>query len=255
MRVAAIYDIHGNLPALEAALEEIRSAAVDVVVVGGDVVPGPMEHEALDRLYSLGARTRFLRGNCEVAVLDHLAGRPGRALPPEAREAIEWTAGRLRPEDRRAFEDWPRTLRLSVDGVGDVLFCHATPRDEDECFTRLTSEDRLAPIFAGLDVAMVVCGHTHMQFDRVVAGLRVVNAGSVGMPFGEPGADWLLLGPDVQLRHTRYDLGSAAERVRRTAYPQAEAFATRSVLRPPSEAEMLAAFAKAEARLDAPRGG
>ena len=93
---------------------------------------------------------------------------------------------------------------------------------------------------------MVVCGHTHMQFDRMVGTTRVVNAGSVGMPFGEPGADWLLLGPDVQLRHTRYDFLRAAERIRRTAYPQADGFAARSILRPPTEEETLASFSQAQ---------
>ena len=87
-----------------------------------------------------------------------------------------------------------------------------------------------------------------MQFDRMVGRIRVVNAGSVGMPFGEPGADWLLLGPDVQLLHTRYDLTKAAERIRDTTYPQAQDFAARYVLQPPSEREMLEVFARAELR-------
>ena len=127
-----------------------------------------------------------------------------------------------------------------------MLFCHATPRNDTELFTRLTPEDRLLPVFAGIGAALVVCGHTHMQFDRTVGTLRVVNAGSVGMPFGEPGADWLLLGPGVELRHTPYDLRRAAERIRGTDYPQAEEFASRDVLRPRSEAEMLELFGKAE---------
>ena len=91
-----------------------------------------------------------------------------------------------------------------------MLFCHATPRNDNEIFTRLTPEEHLLPIFARLNADIVVLGHTHMQFDRMVGTVRVVNAGSVGMSFGEPGADWLLLGPDVQLRHTRYDLAKAA---------------------------------------------
>jgi diadenosine tetraphosphatase ApaH/serine/threonine PP2A family protein phosphatase len=104
------------------------------------------------------------------------------------------------------------------------------------------------PVFDGLDVALVVCGHTHMQFDRTIGGIRVVNAGSVGMPFGEPGAYWLLLGPDVQLRHTSYDLEKAAERIRSTKYPQAREFAAQNVLEPPSVPAMLEAFTKAELR-------
>ena len=135
-----------------------------------------------------------------------------------------------------------------IDGLGRVLFCHATPRNENECFTRLTSENRLLPVFAGVDADVVVCGHTHMQFDRMIGRMRVVNAGSVGMPFGEPGADWLLLGPDIEVRHTVYDFAKAAESIRGTHYPQAQEFAARSVLQPPSKAEMLEVFSGAELR-------
>jgi len=127
-----------------------------------------------------------------------------------------------------------------------VLFCHATARNENEVFTRRTPEDRLLTIFEGVNASLVVCGHTHMQFDRIVGKIRVVNAGSVGMPFGKPGGYWLLLGPDVQLRHTPYDLDKAADCIRATSYPDAQNFAARNVLQPPSEKEMLEVFAKAK---------
>jgi diadenosine tetraphosphatase ApaH/serine/threonine PP2A family protein phosphatase len=129
-----------------------------------------------------------------------------------------------------------------------VLFCHATPRSDTEVFTRLTPEDRLLLIFAGLNLPLVICGHTHMQFDRTIGRVRVVNAGSVGMPFGEPGAYWLLLGPNVELRHTPYDLTKAAARIRDTNYPQAQDFAEHNILHPPSEEKTLKAFAKVELR-------
>jgi putative phosphoesterase len=248
MRVAILYDIHGNLPALEAVLGEIRQTGIDRVVVGGDVVPGPMPRETLACLMDLDIPVQCIQGNGEVAVLAELAGRAPGPLPVQAREVVCWTAQQLTAEDERLLASWPKTLRLEIGGLGQVLFCHATPRDENECFTRLTPEERLLLIFQGLDVALVVCGHTHMQFDRTVGSIRVVNAGSVGMPFGQPGADWLLLGPSVQLRHTHYDLAHAAERIRSTPYPQAQEFAARNVLQPPSEADMLEAFAKAELR-------
>jgi predicted phosphodiesterase len=127
-----------------------------------------------------------------------------------------------------------------------VFFCHATPRNDTECFTRLTPEDRLAPIFEAAGAPLVVCGHTHMQFDRTIGRVRVVNAGSVGKPSGEPGAYWILLGPGVHLRRTTYDLDEAAERVRATTYPQAQDFAAQGVLRPPSEAETLEVLSQAE---------
>jgi len=127
-----------------------------------------------------------------------------------------------------------------------VLFCHATPQNENDIFTRSTPEDLLLPLFEVLDAAIVVCGHTHMQFDRMIGHTRVVNADSVGMPFGQPRADWILLGPDIQFRHTPYDLVNAADRVRNTNYPEAEDFAARYILNPPTEQEMLEIFTRVE---------
>ena len=246
MQVAAIYDIHGNLPALEAVLQEIRQARADLIVVGGDVVPGPMPREALVCLLDTGVPTRFICGNGEVAVLEQMAGKEPASVPEQHRPLIRWTASQLQPDDEQLLRGWPKTLRLDVPGLGAVLFCHATPRSENEIFTSQTAEDRLLPIFEGLGASVVVCGHTHMQFDRMLGKVRVVNAGSVGMPFGEPGADWLLLGSDVRLRHTAYDLKAAADRIRATGYPQAQDFAERNVLQPPSEEEMLKSFSRVE---------
>jgi len=257
MRVAALYDIHGNLPALDAALQDIRRANIDQIVVGGDVVPGPMPRETLGRLLDLDVPARFIHGNGELSILAQMAatrngsvtywGTTTGARPPESIvEVYRWTAAQLQPNFEAVLKRWPKTLQLEINGLGQVLFCHSTPRSETEVFTRLTSENRLLPIFQGLNVPLIVCGHTHMQFDRTIGKTRVVNAGSVGMPFGEPGAYWLLLGPNVQLRHTTYDLSKAAERIRATSYPQAQNFAVHNVLQPPSEKEMLGAFNKAE---------
>lgn len=245
MRVAALYDIHGNLPALEAVLQEVRRLGVDQLVVGGDVVPGPMPRETLDYLLNLNMPVQFIRGNGEVSVLEQIAGKEP-SVPEHLRAILRWTADELYAEHRKLLSEWPKTLGLEIHGLGKVLFCHATPRDENECFTRLTPEDRLLPIFEGLDSAVVICGHTHMQFDRMVGKVRVVNAGSVGMPFGEPGADWLLLDQDLQLRHTSYDLTEAAERIRETGYPQAQDFARHNVLHPPTETEMLEILSRSE---------
>ena len=244
MRIAAIYDIHANLPALEAVIAEIHQQDVDGVVVGGDVLPGPMPLETLERLQDLELPVQFIYGNGEVAVLEQLAGRDPAAVPEPYRPVIRWTAEQLHPQHGRFLAAWPKTLCLDLPGLGKVLFCHATPRNENECFTRLTPESQLLPVFAGVSAALVVCGHTHMQFDRQVARVRVVNAGSVGMPFGHPRAEWLLLGAEVELRRTPYDLAQAAERIRRTTYPQAEDFARNGVLDPPSEEAMLEVFSR-----------
>ena len=246
MRVAAIYDLHGNLPALEAVLQELRQEKVDRIVVGGDVLPDPMPGETLELLRDLNATTHFIYGNGEVAVIQQLAGKEPSAVPQAFRPVIRWTADQLDPQHQQWLSTWPKTLTLEILGLGSVLFCHATPQNENDIFTRLTPDDRLVPLFEKVDAAVVVCGHTHMQFDRMIGHTRVVNAGSVGMPFGKPGAHWLLLGPDIQFRHTTHDLARGAGRVRRTAYPQAEDFASRNILNPPTEQEMLEIFTRVE---------
>src|SRR5947199_6083250 len=216
-----------------------------------------MPRKTLRRLMNLDLPPHCIYGNGERAVLGQIAGaRSGSvtywgttsaARPPESIiDIYRWTAAQVQPEFEPVLARWPKTLQLEIDGLGQVLFCHGTPRSETEVFTRLTAEDRLLPLFEPLQVSTLVCGHTHMQFDRMVGRTRVVNAGSVGVPFGEPGAYWLLLGPDVQLRRTLYDFNQAAERIRGTEYPQAEDFAVQSVLTPASEEKMLEVFAPFE---------
>ena len=246
MRVAAIYDIHGNLPALEVVLQEIRQEKIDHIVVGGDVLPGPMPRETLERLRNLDASTHFIYGNGEVAVLEQMAGNEPSLVPQAYRPVIRWTGDQLHREHEEWLSTWPKTVTLEIADLGSVFFCHATPQNENDIFTRLTPDERLLPLFENLHGATVVCGHTHMQFERAVGRTRVVNAGSVGMPFGKPGAHWLLLGPDILFRRTTYDLANAADRVRATDYPQAEDFAARNILNPPTEQEMLKIFSCVE---------
>lgn len=248
IRVAALYDIHGNLPALEAVVQEVRGARVDRIVIGGDVLPGPMPGETLDQLLALDMPTTFIRGNGDRVVLEKTQGRDSAEVPASFRDVIRWNAEQLTAHQRDVIAEWPLTASVHVPGLGDVLFCHATPRNDTEIFTKVTPDNVLAPIFDAAGAAVVVCGHTHMQFDCTAGHTRIVNAGSVGMPFGEPGAYWLLLGPEVQLRRTNYDLSRAADRIRTSGYPQAEQFAANSVLQPPGEAQMIEIFSKAQLR-------
>lgn len=246
MRIAALYDIHGNLPALEAAIAEVRAAAVDRIVIGGDVVPGPMPREAMDLVLGLDIPTVCIRGNGDREVLAAMRGAESPELPEPVREVIRWTADQLGPRHARALESWAENAHLQPEAGRDVFFCHATARNDSDVFTRRTPAALVSPLFVGVAEGLVVCGHTHMQFDRIVGALRIVNAGSVGMPFGKPGAAWLLLDPEVRLRVTRYDLEAAADRIRATDYPQAATFAVDYVLTTPSEERMLEVFSRAE---------
>lgn len=180
-RIAALYDIHGNLPALEAVLDEVKCAQVEQIVVGGDIVPGPMPRETLERLQQLDVPVQFIRGNGELAVLGDLRG-----VPEQFRDAIRWSSEQLSRDQIDWLSEWPRTCSVSMDQPGDVLFCHATPADENEIFTRLTRDERVLELFARVEAPLVICGHTHMQFDRRVGNIRIVNSGSAGMAFGEP---------------------------------------------------------------------
>ena len=246
MRVAALFDIHGNLPALEAVLAEVRRLGVDRVVNGGDVLPGPMPRECLDVVLDLGIPTDFIIGNGDRETVAARHGMVSSVVPVAFREAMTWNAAQLMDADEQTISGWPLTKTLRIDGIGEVLFCHATPRNDSEVFTAATSEEKLRPIFDPLGVNVVICGHVHMQFDRMVGATRIVNAGSVGMPFDAPAAYWLLLDSVIELRRTDYELEKAAARVRRTAYPQAEVFAANSILNPPTKQVMTEVFSKAE---------
>ena len=201
MRVAVLNDIHGNLPALEAVLSEVEQAGVDTVVCGGDVVGGPFPVEVLDRLLGL-PDVRFVRGN-----VDRLVVEGGDEY------GQDWSAERARLGDARlaTVAGWPLTVELEIDGVGAGLFCHAIPTADEPIFTRITPDEEVVDLLGDVEVSVVVCGHTHVQFDRQLSnGLRVVNAGSIAMPYeGRRGAFWCLLGPTVELKHTEYDVEAA----------------------------------------------
>jgi putative phosphoesterase len=245
MKIAALYDIHGNLPALNAVLEELEGVQPDLIVVGGDMISGPMPPQTLERLSQLGDRVRYIRGNGEREVVAAFDGLPFAArMPEEVREVTRWTAQQLERPQRDFLAQLPEQITLHVEGLGDILFCHATPRSDEEIFTPITPQERLNAIFTGIEQQIVVCGHTHMQFERRVESVRILNAGSVGMPYADrPGAYWLLLGPEgSEFRMTAYDVETAAQQVRESGYPQAQDFAEENVLKVPTAAEAMAVF-------------
>ena len=209
MRVAALYDVHGNLPALEAVLRDVERDQVDAIVCGGDVLWGAYQAECVAALRAADAR--FVLGNCERDVLAAVD------------DSSAWCRARLEADDLDDIAGWPMTLELEVGGLGRVLFCHATPRSLDEIVTRATPDEDIASPLRGLDVDTVVCGHTHVQLDRQVFGVpRLVNAGSVGMPYqGKPGAFWATLGPTVEFRHTPYDTDAAFASLTSSGFPSA----------------------------------
>jgi predicted phosphodiesterase len=210
VRVAALYDIHGNAPALEAALADVPDDAG--VVIGGDIASGYEPVRTLELLDALGERAHWIRGNADRAQHETEGVWPRRRV---------WTNERIGAERAAWLEGLPEAVTLDVEGLGATLFCHGSPRSDEESITRVTSDLRLATILAGVEEKTIVCGHTHQQFDRRLGELRVVNAGSVGMPYeGRPGAYWVLLGPDVEHRRSDYDTALAAKEMRSSGYPE-----------------------------------
>jgi putative phosphoesterase len=236
MKVAALYDVHGNLPALEAVLAEVEEMGADVVLSGGDLVLGPQPSECLERLRALGAT--FIRGNCDRAV----AGAPPSDDP--WLDKIAWVADRLRADQLEFVRSWPEVVSLEVDGLGSVLFCHGSPRSDEEIVTAITPPKRLDPILDGVREEVVVGGHTHVQFERRVGDRLLINAGSVGLPYeGRAGiACWALLGPEVELRRTPYEVELAVEEIRATGYPDADGQVQGFLLEPSSAEEATAYF-------------
>jgi predicted phosphodiesterase len=232
MRVAVLNDVHGNLPALEAVLADDRLAAADLIVVGGDLVAGPMPAECLDALIGLGERARFLRGNGDRFVVDR---------SPE--HGAAWCAEQLGPERLARVAEWPLTIEFDVNGLGPTLFCHATPTSDEEILTRISPEADVAAALGGVDAQLVVAGHTHVQFDRQVPDApRFVNAGSVGMPYeGRRGAFWALLGPEVELLRTEYDTEPAVAAIKAAGWPSAADLAG-WLLEPPDPDEVTEFF-------------
>jgi len=245
MKIAALYDIHGNLPALEAVLEEFEDVRPDIVIVGGDIVTGPMPAQTLELLRRLGERALFIRGNADREVVEAFDNQPSaQRLPAEVRQITEWTAHQLSQEQRDFLAGLPEHLMISVEILGDVLFCHATPRSDEEIFTPRTSPERLQSIFQEVEQQVIVCGHTHVQFEILAGSARILNAGSVGMPYADqPGAYWLLLEPGKhEFRRAVYNLEAAAQTVRATGYPQAQQFANENILTIPTAEEAIAVF-------------
>lgn len=221
MKVAALYDVHGMVHALEAVLAE---ADADVVLFGGDLIAGPFPQRAVELARSVEGAL-FVRGNCE-------------------REPADWDRRQLGEDDLRRLAALP--LTVSLDGV---LYCHAAPHDDEPITTAATPDAALRELFGGVEEAMVVIGHTHHQFERAAGDVRVVNAGSVGMPYEDDvAAFWTLVdGGEPRFRRTPFDLERAVHEIRSSGWPGAEAFVAENLLSPPSREEAIEFFERSRA--------
>ncbi|MGI8535117.1 MAG: metallophosphoesterase family protein [Mycobacteriales bacterium] len=246
--VAVLSDIHGVLPVLDAVLAEPAVADADLVVVTGDHAAGPQPVEVLDRLVALGDRGVLVRGNADRELVDLARG----ADVEPADEVSGWAARQLEPHHVDLLAALPHPVRIDVDGFGPVVFCHGTPRDDEEVVLVDSRLERWSQVFADLpgEVRTVVCGHTHMPFTRLVDRRMVVNPGSIGMPYGRSGGSWVLLSRGtVEHHHTAID--SVATRdavVAASAYPGARAWVDYFVSSTASDVEALTEFGPRDGR-------
>jgi len=253
-QVAVLSDVHGVLPALEAVLAEPDVAAAELIVLTGDIAAGPQPTRTLDLLLSLGQRVRWVHGNGERELVG-IARGADVAIPDEI---SAWAAAQLSPAHLELLDRLPRSVTLDVRGLGEVLFCHATPRDDEEIALVDSSLDRWAEVLDGAP-GTVVCGHTHMPFVRLADRRTIVNPGSVGMPYGTTGAHWAMLGgadgPAIQLRRTDYDRAAAADAIEADSdFPDIADWTRFFIREPASDTEALATFAPRDGRHGAPTG-
>jgi predicted phosphodiesterase len=249
-RVAVLADVHCVLPALEAVLAEPDVRAADLIVLAGDVAVGPQPEQTFEVLAALGDRVAWVSGNCERITVELARGTSSAVSDPNLTLAA-WGAARLSTEHIEALAGLPATITLPVRGLGDVLFCHATPRDDEEIVLVDSAIPRWKAVLEGLpeSVTTVVCGHTHMPYLRLVDRITAVNPGSVGMPYGTTGAHWALLGgaddPVIQLRRTHYDIGEAEERIRQACdFPKLDEWFEHYLRTNYSDVEALETFGK-----------
>jgi putative phosphoesterase len=226
MRVAALADVHGNAPALAAVLEEVARERPDLVVFCGDLTWGSLPQETLALVRALEIPARFVRGNADRAVGTDLDSRG------------EWMDSMHTPEDRAFMSGFEATVLVEIDGLGPTCLCHGSPRSDEECVTERTPAVRVHEFMAGIDAGAVVSGHVHVSYDRVVDGIRIIGPGSVGLPYESgpgAGARWALLGPDVELRRTDYDVEAAIAQIRATDDPRVETIVELMLYPPPRD--------------------
>jgi len=200
-------------------LADPRASGAQAVVVGGDAVPGPFAVDTVARLRALEVPVHWVRGNGEREVAAAADGGDPPAPDDMALVTAGLSAAQLGPEEAAALGALP--LSIELDGV---LYCHASPRRDDETLTRISAPERWEAALAGVTSALVVAGHTHQQDDRRIGAVRCVNAGSVGLPYeGRLGAYWLWVDAgEPQVHVTAYDAPAAAARMLAAGWPDTE---------------------------------
>ena len=242
MKIAALFDIHGNLPALNSVLEELSQLNVDKIIIGGDIVSGPMPNETLETLFQIKDKIVWIGGNGDDDVLNAICNKPLNSnLSDNGRLLTDWVANQLGERFIDFLKELPLLYDLVLPGYGSICFCHATPKSKEEIFTPITNEQSIKEIFENINYNIIICGHTHVQFQLMANSIKIMNAGSVGMPFGRnKGADWILITPDeILFKNTQYDYMKAEKILMKTNYPAIENFVEQYIVHNHNEKQMI----------------
>ncbi|RNI23870.1 metallophosphoesterase family protein [Flexivirga caeni] len=248
-QIAVLSDTHGVDPTLAAVLAEPDVRSADLVVVTGDLAAGPQPTQVLDRLRALGDRGLLVRGNADRDLVTVARG----GQPPEGTPAVDlWAAAQLGAADITLLDQLPHPATVDLDDFGQVLFCHGTPRDDNEVVLVDTRLSRWADVLADVpDAVRIVCmGHTHVPFARLVGRRWLVNSGSTGMPYGSSGVPWVLLSASgIRLRTTAIDPAEvAAAVVADSGFPEVDQWVQDYIVHPPSDVDAVLAFAARDGR-------
>jgi predicted phosphodiesterase len=201
VRDAVLFDVHGNVDALDAVLAEAAAAGCDGLLLGGDYAYlGPAPDACVDRLRAFDGRVVAIRGNTD------------RMIATEVDDVAAWAADRL-GEERVSWLGGLQPERVLPEH--DALLVHAVPGDDERRLEPDTPDESAARLVTGVGPSMLLCGHVHVQYTRRVGAVEVVNPGSVGFPFdGDPRAAWAIAdGGAVELRRTAYDVERALARL------------------------------------------
>lgn len=194
MRIAFVADIHGNLPALEAVLQDLKQQSPDAVYLVGDQINRcPWNNEVLDLLND--QQWPAIAGNHELIV--GIIRTPNNRLPftnAKRYAVLWWTQANLRAEHLHAIRRLPEQMVLTFDNAPPILMVHGVPGQADIGFYPGLNDDALSGYLDGVTQPVVVCAHTHRPMDRQVGDRHLFNGGAVGLPYnGDPRAHYLLL--------------------------------------------------------------
>jgi putative phosphoesterase len=235
MKIALIGDIHANLPALETVLRHAKGhGAEDIWNVGDSVGYGPFPDEVIQRLKQ--EQVTSVIGNYDLKVIHFPEKRKKfkKHKRPEKFLAFQWAYENLSPENRTYLASLPKQVWLQVLGK-QILLVHASLEDNEELLVPNTPDSRFEELAKmavsqnphGARIDMIIFGHSHQPFARQVAGVWLVNTGSVGRPGdGDPRTSYALLELEedlIDIKHFRleYDVGATVSAIRKKGLPEA----------------------------------